>query len=87
MKRSKLRRRYGHSYGVLNKRNAKPGVRVEVTEGSGLDSRRHGEIVDTRTFSSMLDGYHRRTLEQGWVIVKMDAGYMTTQPAHRLIKL
>jgi hypothetical protein len=69
----------------MKKLEAKPGVRVEVTEGSGLDSRRHGTIVDTRTFASLLDGYHRRTLESGWVIVQMDAGYLTTQPPGRLI--
>jgi hypothetical protein len=56
-----------------------------VTEGSGLDSRRHGVIVSTREFAPLLDGYHRRTLENGWVIVKIDHhNYLTTQPPHRL---
>jgi hypothetical protein len=65
----------------LTSRSAKPGVHVEVV-ARGADERRRGTIVDSRTFGPLLDGYHRRLLSEGQVIVRIDGAtkYLTTQP-------
>lgn len=52
----------------LTSRSARPGVHVEVV-APGADERRRGTIVDSRTFGPLLDGYHRRLLSEGQVVV------------------
>ena len=65
----------------LTSRSARPGVHVEVV-APGADERRRGTIVDSRTFGPLLDGYHRRLLSEGQVVVHIEGPtkYLTTQP-------
>ena len=63
-----------------------PGTRFVVSDGSGMDSRRPGVVLDKRTHYNALDGYSRRQVDRGWLIVQIRAyKYISVLPANRLL--
>jgi hypothetical protein len=64
-----------------------PGTRFVVSDGWGMDSRRPGVVLDKRTHYNALDGYSRRQVDRGWLIVQITEPYkyISVLPANRLL--
>lgn len=74
-------------------RKLKPGDRVKISQGSGLDSGKTGTLLawDAKEAQAIAQDYPfvrgRTPQSMKWLAVKLDAGGITAMPAERVLPI